>query len=195
MPIQNCNGLIKKIQAYSNNPEIDLWTIDEVHFQQYGSRCRMWVSPETKNPISLHHPTRKSIGYFGAVRLRDGKFVYRREEAKFNAESFFSFIKHLRRVSSHEGRKVIVISDNARYHHATLHKSWRKKASNRFKLDFLPPYSPELNPIERVWKLVRRKSIHNKYFPTIEDLVASVEIVFAQWDKNSEILRKLCAIN
>ena len=47
-----------------------MWSLDEVHFQQYGSRCRMWVPPETQDPILLHHPGRASVGYFGAVRLR-----------------------------------------------------------------------------------------------------------------------------
>lgn len=154
----------------------------------------MWVPPETKNPVLLHHPTRKSIGYFGAVRLRDGKLVYRREEDKFNGETYFSFMKHLRRVSSHAGRKVILIADNARYHHAKLHKPWRENATERFEIEFLPPYSPDPNPIERVWKLTRRKSIHNKYFPTIEDVVISVETIFNQWRQKSETLRKLCAI-
>jgi len=51
---------------------VDLWALDEVHFQQQGSRCRMWVPPEIKDPIVYHHPTRKSVGYFAAVRLRDG---------------------------------------------------------------------------------------------------------------------------
>ena len=77
------------------NPKIDLWATDEVHFQQHGSRCRMWVAPEDSDPIVLHEPTRKSVGYFGAVRLRDGKFIYRREEDKFNAESFLAFLKQL----------------------------------------------------------------------------------------------------
>jgi len=36
--------------------------MDEVHFQQHGSRCRMWVPPETKDPVLLHQPTRKSVG-------------------------------------------------------------------------------------------------------------------------------------
>ena len=70
---------------------VDLWALDEVHFQQQGSRCRMWVPPETKDPIVYHHPTRKSVGYFGAVRLRDGKFFYRRENGKFNGETFWAF--------------------------------------------------------------------------------------------------------
>ena len=99
------------------NPKIDLWATDEVHFQQHGSRCRMWVAPEDSDPIVLHEPTRKSVGYFGAVRLRDGKFIYRREEEKFNAETFLAFLKQLRKASSHSGKKVCVITDNARYHH------------------------------------------------------------------------------
>jgi len=40
------------------------------------------------DPVYFHCPTRKSIGYFGAVRLRDGKFVYQQATGKFNAESF-----------------------------------------------------------------------------------------------------------
>jgi len=51
---------------------VDLWATDEVHFQQHGSRCQMWIPPETKDPVLLHAPTRRSVGYFGAVRLRDG---------------------------------------------------------------------------------------------------------------------------
>jgi len=97
---------------------VDLWALDEVHFQQQGSRCRMWVPPETKDPIVYHHPTRKSVGYFGAVRLRDGKFFYRRENGKFNGETFWAFQKALLETSSMDPHRAIVISDNARYHHA-----------------------------------------------------------------------------
>jgi hypothetical protein len=67
---------------------VDLWATDEVHFQQHGSRCRMWIPPEIKDPVLLHAPTRKSVGYFGAVRLRDGRFVFRLETGKFNGPSF-----------------------------------------------------------------------------------------------------------
>src|SRR3989440_12663434 len=142
--------------------EVDLWATDEVHFQQHGSRCRMWVPPETKDPVLLHHPTRRSVGYFGAVRLRDGKFGFSRETGKFNA---LTFLKRLRRTSIPAGRRVVVITDNAKYHHARLHKEWRENHAEDFALEYLPPYSPERNPIERVWKLTRRQCIHNRYFP------------------------------
>ena len=61
---------------------VDLWATDEVHFQQHGSRCQMWIPPETKDPVLLHAPTRRSVGYFGAVRLRDGRFQFRREDGQ-----------------------------------------------------------------------------------------------------------------
>lgn len=177
-----------------SNPEIDLWAIDEVRFQQHGSRCRIWVAPEEKDPVLFHEPTHKSIGYFGAVRLRDGKFVYRREENKFNAVTFLLFLKRLRKASCHSGRKVVVITDNARYHHANFHKDYRDSCSERFLLDFLPPYSPELNPIERVWKLTRRCCTHNVHFPSLRNIAEAVEGTFAQWHNGSSVLMKLCAI-
>mgnify|MGYP002848982994 CR=1 FL=1 len=61
-------------------------------------------------------------------------------------------------------------------------------------LDYLPPYSPELNPIERVWKLTRRMCVHNKYFPELDDVIKDVEECFGQWTKPNDTLRRLCAI-
>jgi transposase len=178
----------------ARNDDIELWATDEVHFQQHGSRCRMWIPPEDKDPVLLHYPTRKSVGYFGAVRLRDGKLVYRRENEKFNAVTFFKFMKELRRVTAATRRRVVVISDNAKYHHARLHKEWRAENSEKFALEYLPPYSPELNPIERVWKLTRRKATHNRYFPTLDDIINAVEETFCEWKNGNETLRRLCAI-
>ena len=165
-----------------------------MHFQQHGSRCRMWVPPECKDPIALHYPTRKSVGYFGAMRLRDGKLLYKRETNSFNAETYWRFMKKLRQISSHAGRRVLVLADNARYHHAKLHAEWRKKCSNKFAHLFLPPYSPELNPIERVWKLTRRMATHNRYFEKIEQVAEAVETQFKLWSKPNNTLKRLCAI-
>lgn len=185
---------LKKILELARDKNVDLWALDEVHFQQHGSRCRMWIPPESKDPVLLHHPTRRSVGYFGALRLRDGKLASRREENCFNGESFFSFLKKVRQISSHSGGKVVIIMDNARYHHAKLHAPWRQSCEERFHIEFLPPYSPDLNPIERVWKLTRRLMIHNRYFPSIDDVITAVEDLFAQWHRENDTLKKLCAI-
>ena len=177
-------------------PDVDLWALDEVHFQQYGSRCRMWVPPENRDPILLHHPTRKSVGYFGAVRLRDGRFVYQRETDRFNGQSFCDFLKLLQRRSRQGGRRVVVvITDNARFHHAKMHHAWREAHAANFRLDYLPPYSPDLNPIERVWKLTRKLCLHDQYFPTLDSVIATVEQEFRRWTHGSVTLKRLCALS
>ena len=107
---------------------------------------------------------------------------------------FFTFLKALRCVSCHSGRRVMVLADNARYHHARLHRPWRERAEERFALEFLPAYSPEFNPIERAWKLTRRQATHNRHFPLLDGLIDAVEGCFSQWRHGSDTLRRLCAI-
>jgi len=100
-----------------------------------------------------------------------------------------------RQDSSNLQRRVVVISDNARYHKAVAHLAWREQHAAEFALDFLPPYSPELNPIERVWKLTRRLCLHNCYFDALDYVITAVEEQFNKWTDASETLRRLCAIN
>lgn len=168
--------------------------MDEVQFQQYGSAARLWVPPEVRDPVLIHHPTRKSVGYFGAVRLRDGKFIAARQTDRFNAQSTWDFLVRLRRTAARASKRVVVLLDNARYHHARLHREWREALAPVFELLFLPPYSPELNPIERVWKLTRRICLHNHYFPDLTHVINAVEGCFAIWSRGSATLKRLCTI-
>jgi len=154
----------------------------------------MWVPPENRDPVLLHHPTRRSVGYFGAVRLRDGRFLYRRETERFGAQTFLDFLRQFSRANRAARRRMVLILDNASYHHARLHKPWRESHAERISLEFLPPYSPELNPIERVWKFTRRRCLHNHYFPRLESVIETVEWEFAAWARHSDSLRRLCAI-
>ena len=168
--------------------------MDEVHFQQHGSRCQMWVLPETKDPVLFHPPIRKSVGHYGAVRLRGGRFLFRPETGKFNALTCWEFLQKLCATSTRRARRVVVITDNARYHHARLHRDRRQQKAECFRLDFLPPYSPELSPAERMWKLTRRLCIHNRYFRNLAEVALAVEAEFANWTKPNNTLRRLCAI-
>src|ERR1700723_717186 len=83
---------------------------------------------------------------------------------------------------------------NARYPPPRLHRPWRDQHAHDFALDFLPPYNPELNPIERVWKLTRRRCLHNRYFENLQDVISAVESEFATWTTRNDVLRRLCAI-
>ena len=152
----------------------------------------MWVPPEDTDPVMLHAPTRKSVCVFGAVCVADGRFSSQRAE-KFCAESFIAFLQDLitRRRKS---RKMVVVLDNARYHHARMLAPWLKKHREQLRLDILPPYSPDLNPTERVWILTRRLRTHNQYFPLLQQLVDSVFGQFELWHKPNDTLRRLCEI-
>jgi transposase len=88
----------------------------------------------------------------------------------------------------------VVILDNAKYHHANLLKPFLRKHRKELKLEFLPSYSPELNPIERVWKLTRRLCTHNHYFPELSGLLEAVSSQLIRWQKPNDPLRRLCCI-
>jgi transposase len=169
-----------------------MWAEDECHFQQHGSRCTMWIPPEDVDPVVLHAPTRKSVSVFGAVCVADGRFVTEQHKT-FNGPTFLSFLKRLVR-HRRKGRKMVVIVDNARWHHARTLQPWLHQHRKVLRLDFLPPYSPDLNPVERVWKLTRRLCTHNRYFPVLDELVSTIIDQFSLWQKPNETLRKLCAV-
>jgi transposase len=152
----------------------------------------MWVPPENKDPIVLHAPTRKSIACFGAVQLRTGRLVNAFSDV-FDAATFECFLRMLLRHRS-AGRTMHLILDNARYHHARLLGPYLEQRRATLALDYLPPYSPQLNPIERVWKLSRRLCTHNQHFPTLDLLIESVDCQFEKWEKPNHTLRKLCGI-
>jgi DDE superfamily endonuclease len=153
-PIRRASAPLKKLLRLAHNPKVDLWSLDECHFQQHGTRCRMWVPPELKDPVLLHAPTRKSVACFGAVNIRSGALLTQRS-AWFNAQTFEMFLKLLLRRRA-KGKRMVLILDNARYHHARSLAALLKKYRRVLTLLYLPPYSPQFNPIERVWKLARR---------------------------------------
>jgi transposase len=152
----------------------------------------MWVPPELKDPVLLHAPTRKSVACFGAVSRSSGQFVYCLSDT-FNAETFKAFLKQLLRHRSH-GKKMLIVLDNARYHHARLLRPWLRRHRASLALLFLPPYCPQLAPIERVWKLARRLATHNRYFATLDRLLEAITLCFNRWQKPNPVLRRLCGI-
>ena len=85
--------------------------------------------------------------------------------------------------------------------------SWHKKAKRLIKENenneysdindkvvfvYLPPYSPDLNPIEQVWRITRRENTHNVFFDSIESLKSTVDNAFSQWHTPNDQLRSLC---
>ncbi len=141
----------------------------------------------------LHAPTRQSIACFGAVNLGTGKFIHSFSDP-FDAQTFRTFLGQLLRHRS-RSKRMVVILDNARYHHARLLKEFLEKHHRTLTLLFLPPYSPQLAPVERVWKLARRIATHNQHFPDLPTLISAVSGCFRGWRNANATLQRLCCIN
>ena len=152
----------------------------------------MWVPPEDKDPVLLHAPTRRSVALFGAVNVRSGRLISM-ITSLFDADSFQSFLGLLLRHQKRSGRMVLVL-DNAPYQRSASLQPYLLKHRRHLHLDYLPPYSPELNPIERVWKLLRRLRTHNQYFDKLETLIDAVSEQLTIWYSPNRMLTKLCCI-
>ena len=69
----------------------------------------------------------------------------------------------------------------------------RETRTPDFTRDYVPPYSPDLNPVERVWKLTRKRCLHDQYCPTLAGVIATVEKEFTAWALGSVTVKRLCA--
>ena len=111
-----------------------------------------------------------SVKLTGILNYETGA-VYVQESLHFDAEVFRTFLKKVL-VLYPEGT-IVMILDNSRVHHAILLESFL--ASNpRLRLMFLPPYSPELNKIEGLWKWLKETCINNVFFSKYYQITLAV---------------------
>ena len=162
--------------------------MNECHFYQHGTRIRMWFPPEDRDPVVYQEPNRKGISVFGAVSLDSGRLLTSLTD-RYNALTFLEFLSSAHRAFPDS----IFVLDNALYHHAGLINDYVSLTGIR--LFFLPPYSPDLNPIERVWKFIRKKATHNVYFASLEELKSALLRQFNMYRKKSREISQLCAMN
>lgn len=88
---------------------------------------------------------------------------------------------------------IIVICDNARYYRAKAVTEYLR--TSRIKLEFLPPYSPNLNLIERFWKFFKREVLYNRYYDTFDKYKAACRNFFGDLDSYAPRLRTLLTEN
>ena len=124
---------------------------------------------------------------FGAVNTGDGRLLTRFTD-KYNAMTFLEFlcIVHRRFPNS------VIVLDNGLYHHASIVMDCAFLTG--IDLLCMSPYSPELKPIEMVWKLQRCNATHNRYFQQLNDLRNVLKWEFGKYARSSGDLRSLCVI-
>lgn len=161
---------------------------DEVIFQLSGSSTRSWAV-KGKGSVVDSFPGRTSEKVLGAVTAEDNPRFHFRFAPVFNQETFGAFLKQI--VRHHPEEKVHLVLDNVRYHHAKSLQPWLEANKARIELHFLPAYSPQFNPIERVWKATKKASVHNRYFESLDQLKKTLFRRFNRFQGNPSSLRGL----
>jgi transposase len=140
---------------------------DEVGIQTEGTLGYTWGPKGQKIEIE-NYGRHGRMNIIGAFELGTGYFYGMLTSFKVNAQRFRRFICHLK----HEMRtdKILLICDNASFHKAKWLTKWVSEQASWIKLEFLPAYSPDFNPIERFWRWLKTDFTHNKCWKTKEEL-------------------------
>ena len=88
-----------------------------------------------------------------------------------------------------------MILDNVRFHHAKLLIPFLDKNKDKLELMFLPSYSPDFNPIERVWRYMRKKITNNRYIDTLKNRMIVFWEMFSHYQKPNQFIGNLCNLN
>jgi transposase len=98
-----------------------------------------------------------------------------------------------------QGPHLTIILDNAPWHKKAVRlvqgEAWPEYQDirDRVALCFLPPYSPDLNPIEQCWRITRREVTHNVYHKGIASLTESLDQYFAKYRDPNQKMVSLCS--
>ena len=161
---------------------------DEASFPQWGTLSYTWAE-KGKTLIVQTSGKRKGYKVFGLIEYWTGKFFYKSQEGKLESSSYIEFLKE---VLSSTKKHIVLIQDGAKYHTSKLVKEFFKENKDRLTVFQLPSYSPDYNPIEKLWKKIKEGGTHLTYFPTFEDLKDKVNETLLKFkDKRKEIL-SLC---
>ena len=165
---------------------------DECSLSNTATISYTWIERGKQPKIECKQRRKERVTLFGAVDYSSGQVIAQYAK-KGNALSFKKFLKKV--LKQLKNKRVVMVLDNVQYHHAKKLKGFLAKNEERLELLFLPPYSPDLNPMERVWWLMRKRITHNRACISLDDRIVKFWKLFSHFQKpNIEIL-KVCNNN
>jgi len=167
-----------KIEKEAKTQGAEIHWADETGIKSHDHRGRGF-SLKGKTPVRMHNPSYEKINMISSI-TNQGKLRWMCYEKSFTYRVFHKFLKRL--IIESEGRKLIVIVDNLRVHHSRVIKRWVRRYSHLIQLEYLPSYSPDLNPDEYLncdlkTELSKRAEKREKgnWRPTVEQCMQSLE--------------------
>lgn len=174
----NCTKQEQFIEEYNKlksslKPGDKLYFLDAVHPEYQSQATCGWIKKGERKTLQTTGK-QKRLHLIGALSLKDMELITREYET-IDGNAVICFFKDLESTVS-EG-EIHVILDNAAAHRSLILMEYLK--NSRIRLHYLPPYSPNLNPIERLWKVFRETTLYNKYFDTCGGFFSAVREFFA----------------
>lgn len=143
-----------------------MYFLDSTHPQHNTQLAYGWILRGKQNDKFVKtNSGRDRLNLSGALNFNDKTAIVLNEKS-MNKEATVRLLETMRQKQK-KGKAYLVL-DNASYYHARIVKRWILHHP-RFKLIFLPAYSPNLNLIERLWRFFHQKVTWNRYFETFEE--------------------------
>jgi transposase len=132
---------------------------DSVHPSQQVRPAYGWIKRGKDKPIETTE-ARKRVNLMGVLNLETMRFGYQDFE-RINGRAAIEFLKQVEKMYPH-AKKIHLIWDQAGYHTSQEVKEFLK--TSRIQVHYLPPRSPNLNPIERLWKIMHEYVSYNQIY-------------------------------
>lgn len=145
--------------------------IDGVHPQHNTRTSRVWSKKGRKKYIPSNCG-RQKLNLNGAYSPQWQDVIIRQDET-INAQSTINLLKDIRTFYA-DKEKIYCISDNARYYRSKMVNEFLNTEGQNVEWLFLPPYSPNLNLIERLWKYLRKNAINTFYYEKFDQFREAV---------------------
>lgn len=159
--------------------EKPLYFVDAAHPAYTGHPARGWIKKGETRELKSNHG-RVNVSINGALSWPEREVV-RREADKITSAAMIELFEDL--AARHPTATAVrVVLDNARYNHSHEIKAYLEQEGCRIELVYLPAYAPNLNLIERLWWLLKKKTVWNQYFPTLADFKAAIDGFFDHID-------------
>ncbi len=164
---------------------------DEASLSNTATVSYKWSEKGNQPKIEQQQSRKERCTLSGCVEPNTGK-VITNKTAKGNTLSFFQFLMLV--CMQYPEQKVYMVLDNVRYHHAKRLKPILERYKHRIELLFLPAYSPDLNPMERIWWYMRKKITHNRGIKSLEERMKDFDELFKDLEKENELGKNLSNI-
>jgi transposase len=152
-------------------------------------------SEKGKQPlIKQKQYKRERLTLFGSVNPISGEVIVQ-QAVTGNTITFKRYLKKVIRFYKKQKGMIYMILDNVKFHHAKKLKPFLEQNKDKLKLIFLPPYSPDFNPIERVWWYMRKKISNNRYVDSLKNRMIAFWKMFSHYQKPNEFITNLCNLN